>query len=101
MYEGLRENSGLCRYHRERFSLALRKMCSERRLLPSSYAVTDELQKIGVIPYGRGGTADVWRGVYRGSRVAVKVLRVHSRVDLAQVEMVRPSACSPLSNIEV
>ena len=39
-------------------------------------------------PYGGGGNADVWRGVYRGSGVAIKVLRVNSR-NLARLEKVR------------
>ena len=91
MNEGSRECSGLCLYHRERFSLVLRKMCREHKLLPSSCAIADGLQTIGEIPYGRGGNADVWRGLYRGSNVAIKMLRIHSKMDLASVEMVRPS----------
>jgi len=75
--------------------MMLRKMCREHRLLPSSYAITDELWRVGEIPYGRGGYADVWRGVYRGFEVAIKVLRVHSRIDLASVERVRPPTCFP------
>ena len=90
MNKGSQENSGLCPYHLERFSLVLRKMCREHRLLPSSYAIVDELRTIGEIPYGRGGNADVWDGVYQNSRVAIKVLRVYSRVGLASVEAVRP-----------
>ena len=90
MNKGSREDSGLCPYHRERFSLMLRKMCSEHKLLPSSYTIADGLQTVGEIPYGRGGNADVWRGVYQGSTVAVKALRIYSRVDLASVEAVRP-----------
>ena len=90
MNKGSRESSGLCPYHRERFSLVLRKMCHEHRLLPSSYAIVDELQVVGEIPCGRGGNANVWCGLYRGSKVAVKALRVHSGMDLASVEMVRP-----------
>ena len=68
-------------------------MCSEHRLLPSSYVIADELQTVGGIPCGRGGNADVWHGVYRGSKVTIKVLRIHSGMDLASVEMVRHSAC--------
>ena len=90
MNEGSREDSGLCPYHRERFSLMLRKMCREHKLLPSSCAIPDGLQTVEEIPHGRGGNADVWRGVYQGSKVAVKVLRIYSRTDLASVEAVRP-----------
>ena len=59
--------------------MVLKKMCLKHRQLPPSYALTDELRRIGVRAFGRGGYADVWRGVYRGSRVAIKVLRVDSR----------------------
>ena len=72
----------------------LRKMCREHKLLPSSYITTDEVKTIGESPSGRGGNADVWRGVYLGSKVAVKVLRVPSGVDLTSMERVRPPTCS-------
>ena len=68
----------------------LRKMCLEHKQLPPSYAITDELKWIGDYPYGGGGNADVWRGVYRGSRVAIKVLRVNSR-NLTRSEKVQRS----------
>jgi len=67
----------------------LRKMCTKHRLLPTSYATTEELKKAEDIPRTGGGSADVWYGVYQGSRVAIKVLRVNSGVDLRTVEMVR------------
>ena len=66
----------------------LRKMCLEHKQLPPSYAISDELGWIGEHPCGVGGNADVWRGAYRGSRVAIKVLRVNLR-DLANLEKVR------------
>jgi len=72
--------------------MVLRKMCREHKSLPSSYAITNELERIGELPFGSGGNADVWSGLYRGSKVAIKVLRVYSMVDLASVEKVRPSA---------
>ena len=67
--------------------MMLKKMCLEHKRLPLSYAITDELRRIGGYAYGRGGNADVWRGVYQGSRVAIKVLRVDSR-NLASLEKV-------------
>ena len=67
--------------------MMLRKMCLKHKRLPPSYAITDELRRIGEYAYGRGGNADVWRGVYRGSGVAIKVLRVDSR-NLASLEKV-------------
>ena len=75
--------------------MMLRKMCHKHKSLPSSYAITNELKRIGELPFGRGGNADVWCGLYQGSKVAIKVLRVHSRVDLASMERVRLS--TPLS----
>ena len=85
--EGSREGSPLCSHHRKRFSIILRKMCLEHGRLPPSYTITDELKWIGEHPCGRGGNADVWRGTYRGSGVAIKVLRVNSR-DVASLEKV-------------
>ena len=70
--------------------MMLKKMCLVHKQLPSSYTITDELSPIGEYPYGKGGNADVWCGVYRGSRVAIKVLRVGPRVDLVDLERVRP-----------
>ena len=91
--QGSREDSPLCTHHQKRFSIMLRKMCRERMWLPPSYTISDELRWIGELPYGGGGSADVWRGAYRGSRVAIKVLRVNSRVDLVSLERVRPFVC--------
>ena len=88
MKKGLREDSGLCAYHHERFFVILRKMCREHKSLPSSYVITGELKEVGEPPSGGGGYANVWYGVYRGSKVAIKVLHV-STVDLASVERVR------------
>ena len=68
--------------------MVLKKMCREHKRLPPSYSITNELRWIGGYPYGGGGNADVWRGAYRGSRVAIKVLRVNSRVDLVGLERV-------------
>jgi len=69
--------------------MMLRKMCLEHGRLPPSYVITDELRQIGEHPCGKGGYADVWRGVYRGSWVAVKALRLNSK-DFASLEKVRP-----------
>ena len=71
--------------------MMLRKMCREHKSLPSSYAITNELERIGELPSGSGGNADVWSGLYQGSKVAIKVLRVYSRVDLSGIEKVRSS----------
>ena len=86
--KGSREDSSLCAYHQKRFSMTLRKMCLKHKRLPPSYALTDELRRVGDYPYGGGGSADVWRGTYRGSQVAIKILRANSK-NLASLEKVR------------
>ena len=90
MKQGLREDSRLCAYHQERFFIVLRKMCREHKSLPSSYVITGELKKTGELPSGGGGYASVWCGVYRGSKVAIKVLHV-TTVDPSSVERVHCS----------
>lgn len=90
MYEGLREDSPLCANDQRRLSMVLKKMCHEHKLLPSSCTITDELEWSGEYPVYRGGYADVWRGAYRGSGVAIKVLRVNARMDLVNLERVQP-----------
>lgn len=52
--------------------------------------ITDDLSWIGECPYGGGSIADVWRGTHRGTTVAVKVLRVNSKMDLVRLDRVRP-----------
>ena len=89
MNKGSREDSGLCASDRETFSMALRKMCCKHKLLPASYAVTDELERIEEFPCGSGGSADVFCGWYRDSKVAVK--RIRHSPNHASVEMVRLS----------
>ena len=98
MSKGLDEGSGLCAYHRERFFVALRKMCCKHKLLPSSYAITSELEWTEDIPLKSGGSADVWRGRYRGSMVAIKVLRV-DKENLASLERVRLSQSAKISRV--
>ena len=61
-------------------------MCCKHKLLPSSYAITNELERVEDIPFRGGGSADVFCGWYRGSKVAVKRIRHGS--NLASVERV-------------
>jgi len=74
--------------------MMLRKMCLKYKQLPPSHAVADELRWVEGYPWGGGGNADVWRGVYRGSRVAIKVLRVNLK-DFDILEKVRSSVFIP------
>ena len=65
----------------------LRKMCCKYKVLPSSYAITNELERIEEFPSSGGGSADVFCGWYRGSKVAIKRIRHDS--NRASVERVR------------
>ena len=86
-----REGSGLCASDRETFSMVLRRMCCKHKLLPSSYAITNELECVEEFPCRGGGSADVFSGWYRGSKVAIKQIRRSS--NRASVERVRLSTC--------
>lgn len=70
--------------------MVLKRMCREHKRLPSSYIITDALERTGGFPYRGGGSADVWRGVYRAQGVAIKVLRINSKMDLDNLERVWP-----------
>jgi hypothetical protein len=68
----------------------LRKTCRKHNQLPPSYVITDELRRTGEYPSGGGGNTDVWRGVYQGSEVAIKILRINLKADFIKLERVRP-----------
>ena len=72
--------------------MVLEKMCDKYDRLPPSYKMTGELEWGEENLIGRGGKADVWRGVYEGSQVAVKVLRVDLGMELVTLEKVDPSS---------
>lgn len=77
--------------------MVLEKMCDNYERLPPSYEITGELEWTEENLIGRGGKADVWRGVYEGFQVAVKVLRVDLGMDLVALEKVDPrlpSSCT-------
>ena len=78
--------------------MVLRKMCCKHKLLPSSYAITNDLERIEEIPCKRGGSADVFCGWYRGSKVAIKL--IHPNSNHAKMERVRLYA-SPFQNADV
>ena len=49
--------------------------------LPSSYAVSGDLARVGDHPIAFGGFADVWEGTHGGGKVCVKVLRISMNDD--------------------
>ena len=60
---------------RHRSWLLLSKICRARAIVPSSYKLQSEFIRVGRV-YCQGGFADVSDGVYRGSPVAIKHLRI-------------------------
>lgn len=67
---------------------ALRKICGRETLLPRSARISVDLNQSGS-PLYRGGFADVWKGEYQGTQVAIKVIRIYSKSDFAKVQKVR------------
>ena len=63
-------------------------MCYHHVRLPRSYVIADKLGWTGEHPIEGGGYADVWRGLYQGSQVAIKVLRVNQGADPTDLEKV-------------
>jgi hypothetical protein len=53
---------------RRKYIAALRKLCGNRGILPTSHFITDGLNKLGERPVGGGGFADVWEGSYRSQK---------------------------------
>ena len=62
-------------------------MCCKHKLLPSSYTIINELERVEEFPSSGGGSADVFCGWYRDSKVAIK--RIRHSLNRASVERVR------------
>ena len=58
----------------------LRTICSSRAILPSSYTISSDLARVGEDPVAYGGFSDVWEGIYNGSKVCIKHLRVSEQI---------------------
>ena len=56
------------------------KLCSRQRFLPKSMHIADCLNEFSEIR-SQGGNADVWEGIHKERRVAVKVLRMYATND--------------------
>lgn len=73
---------------KKKYLRILRKLCGTCGILPTSSTINEGLEIIGDHPHGFGGFAEVWQGKYRGSRVAVKSLRISAHDDLIKVNKV-------------
>ena len=56
--------------------LKLRTICINHGILPSSYIITNDLARVGEDPVAFGDFSNVWEGIYNGSKVCIKCLRV-------------------------
>ena len=65
----------------------LRKMCARHILVPRSLKIELFDDSPGVLRY-RGGFGDVWKRMYQGREVAVKVLRTYATSDLEKITRV-------------
>jgi hypothetical protein len=83
------ESGQLTDSQRRKYTAALRKLCGNRGILPTSHTITDGLNKVGELPIAGGGFAEVWEGRHRGRKVAIKALKVYSSSDHAKVKNVR------------
>jgi len=54
----------------------LQAICGDNMTLPSSYAVSGDLARVGDDPVAFGGFADVWEGTRSDTKVCIKALRV-------------------------
>ncbi|OCH94856.1 kinase-like protein [Obba rivulosa] len=62
----------------------LRNLCGTNGICPLSFIVPEQLlQKQNDRPMASGGFCDVWRGIYRGHDVALKVWRVYRKETIA------------------
>ena len=59
-------------------------MCGKHAYLPKAMNVHAEYDRTSVALY-RGGSADVWKRMYCGLDVAVKVIRTYSNSDLRKI----------------
>jgi serine/threonine protein kinase len=80
------ESGSLTDSQRRKYTAALRKLCGNRGILPTSHTITDDLNKVGELPIAGGGFAEVWEGNHRGRRVAIKVFRLYSSKDQTKVK---------------
>jgi hypothetical protein len=66
----------------------LRRACGLLGLLPTSHVLSEGLMKTSERALFHGGYAEIWRGTLGTREVAIKVLRVYSTDDMANVKRV-------------
>ena len=79
----------------------LRKLCGRTGTLPSSHMLRGGLVKTSDIATASGGFGDVWKGAYKGRRVAIKSLRVCMTDDLDDIKRVRANVRVYLIRIDL
>jgi len=67
-----------------------RKLCGQNGLLPISHIIPEEYVRTTEHPVAYGGFSDVWEGIYKNKRVAIKSLRVYKGSDVRKVKKVPP-----------
>ena len=57
----------------------LRRICSTRAILPSSYMLSSDLINVNSEPFASGGYGDIYHGTLDGSSVCIKRVRVYTK----------------------
>ena len=65
-----------------------RQLCGRKGLLPTSHIIPEEYVRTTEYPVAYGGFSDVWEGIYKYKRVAIKAFRVYKGCDVRQVRKV-------------
>ena len=71
-----------------KFINALGEVCSTTDRLPTSTLLVAGLEKRDDIAVASGGLADIWRGEYYGSPVAIKAFRIYPAQNLKEAKEV-------------
>ena len=72
----------------------LRRLCSTFGRLPSSCLIDEDLKMDEEIPFATRGYTDLWKRIWKGSKVAVKALRFAPDDDRGKITRVTGLFCS-------